>query len=1396
MAPEKTHIGIVLLRRVFAALLLAAGLVLAGVAAVVGLINIAPVREAVLEAALAAARTGDTEIEIGGIDGVWPGTLRLSDLSIGDAAGTWATLASAEIDWRPLALWRGTLHVTRLDIEGLRLLRVPEGDAEDDADIDIFVLPEIPVLPLALDLEAFTLRDMLLGEALTGEEIAFDAAGHALYTFGRTDIAIEAVRRGEVQGRIEAALRYHAGPERGTFNLTLTDGAAGQRGIVARLAGLDGADAVTAEAEGQSLVGLMTGALKIDAGRALRLDGDMHGAFGERVNLNLRLAAQGTTVARELSFLGAPEQARVSGRLTQSGRDVYRIEDAALEAGTIKVNGAATATRGAADYAVEAAGTAAGLEPLLEISGTETLGTAGWRLSGRIGKAGDAAIIDEAALTALGGEAKFTGTARIDMGSGATHIAGDVEAAISDLAPLGRAIGQPMRGTAEATLTSLQFGDGTGSGEIALRTGPIETGDAGLDRLLAGGVTATAGAGFNDAGALSIADLDAAAGGLKLDGRFSMTAGGEIDGAASLTVAEIADLAGEDLRGALAASATLGGRRDAASLTLTAELNDGAAGGIDIARGVLDATLVQGGTGTAALRLDGADGRATIATPVTLPAEGGARFEKIEASIFGATLTGAVALSPDWIADGQISGRRIALEPLGRLAGIALAGRGDIALTLGDVRGRQDARATLSARRVAIELDEVLTLDGVAVEAALSDIGGAATLDARLVAEGGAAGNTQFNEISASARGPLDNVALAVSLTGERLSLRSEPVALSFDGAWRGERLALDRLSASIGETGLTLAEPTAIALPEGGIVIERLALAFTSPAGPGALTMALTQGPRAARVSFEADAFPLALLTPLLPLDAAGGSMSGTATLDTAREQGEVALRFTDVRLSDADLDMQPAFGATLDGRWAQKRLTVKALAHGVSEEPFVLNASLPLVRDPGGAWPVLPARGAVEGDLNWRGPMASLMALADLPGQRLAGDATVALAASGDISAPVFSGTARLTNGVFENFATGTLFRDLDMRIEGERSEVLRFTLDARDGGGGRLTSEGTLTLAATAAQAVAVRARLSDMQIVRRQDLTLSATGDLVLAGAALPPREDAPLKLSGALTATDALFVIPERLPGSVPHIAVIEVNEPDGAAAARPVEDAAPFPAELDLAFAIVNPPAQVTGRGVDALWTGELKVTGPAENPRVTGTLRSLRGTLEFAGKTFTLSRGLVTFRGETPPDPDIDIALDYTRGDFKATVAVGGRGSSPAVTLRSQPPMPQDEIISRILFEKRVGELSALEAAQLANTAAELSGAGGIGGFGLLGQMQRSLGLDVLRVDQGASGGTTVAAGKYLREGFYVGVEQGALASDSSVKIEIDLTDNISVDTKVGQDATGDVGINWKWDY
>lgn len=1383
------------LRRLFAAVLFAAGLGLAAVALTVGLLNIEPVRRALFEAALEATQADDLTVEIGALEGVWPGALRLRDLTLGDAEGTWARLTAAELDWRPLALWHGEVHITRLSIDGLDVARLPAGEETQTA----FALPEMPRLPFALRLDTFSLRNIRLGAGLTGEDVLFEGDGHFVHTRRESDIALSVTRQDGRPGHIEGRYRFLAGPERGLLTLSVEDGGEGRPSTVARLAGLDGVERLTVAVDGQSLAGLMTGTARIDAvkrdgSRVLKLEANAHGAMAERVNLEFRMRAEGEMVARELDFIDGARDVTASGRLAQTARGDYRLENARFEAGGLSVTGEADLQPGAGRTGIAARGMATGAERLFDLEDGAALGPMEWRLRGHVDDALTEAIIEEAVLSGMGGEARFAGRARLDLGDGAFEAAGDIEAAMAELAPMGRLIGQPMQGEAQATLTSFTYQDGEGRGTVSLRAGPIATDDEGLDRLLADGLNADGALAFSDAGALAVTDLTVTAGDrLTLEGHISLPVSGSVSGAGTLTVAEIADLLADDvLRGALAAEAEIDGARIALKATLT----DGAAAGIDVRRAVLEAALLQGGTGTATLNLNGEDGQARIATQVTLPEAGGARFDGIEATLFGAPLTGAVALSPDWIASGEIGGRRLPLAPLGQLAGIEIDGRGDLTLTLADAQGRQDAQLVLLSRRMSVEFGEGLTLEGVTLNAALRDIAGAASVDASLSADGGGGGNTRFSRISATLRGPMDDLALTAHVDGERLSLRAEAVALAFEGRWRGETLSADMLNLAIGDTSMRLAEPLAIEMREGVTTVPRLVLGFSSPSGEGRLTGSLTMRPRGVRLSLDGETMPLALLTPLLPVDAVSGTVSGTATLDTAREVGAAAFSFRDVGLADSELDVRPVFHATLEGNWAQRRLTVTAAAQGISEEPFLLNASLPLVRDPAGAWPALPARGPVSGDLTWRGPIASLMALADLTGQRLTGDADVALSASGDISAPVFSGTATLRDGVFENYTTGTVLRGLEVQIEGARSEMLTFALKARDSGSGQLDAEGTLTLAADAARAVSMRARFTDFQAVRRRDLVASFTGNFDVDGAALPPTREAPLILSGALRTTDAHFHIPEQLPGGVAHITVIEVYGPDDVAADIAVAAEEPFPAEFDLSLVIGNPPAQVTGRGVNALWTGELQVTGNVENPRVTGTLRQLRGTLDFAGKTFTLSRGLVTFQGETPPDPTIDIALEYRRSGFTATVSVTGRGSAPQIALSSQPALPQDEIISRILFEKGVGELTAMEAAQLANTAAELSGTGGIGGFGLLGQMQQSLGLDVLRVDQGASGATTVAAGKYLREGFYVGVEQGALASDSSVRVEVDITDNISVDTKVGQDASAGAGINWKWDY
>ena len=192
-----------------------------------------------------------------------------------------------------------------------------------------------------------------------------------------------------------------------------------------------------------------------------------------------------------------------------------------------------------------------------------------------------------------------------------------------------------------------------------------------------------------------------------------------------------------------------------------------------------------------------------------------------------------------------------------------------------------------------------------------------------------------------------------------------------------------------------------------------------------------------------------------------------------------------------------------------------------------------------------------------------------------------------------------------------------------------------------------------------------------------------------------------------------------------------------------------------------------------------------------------MRGEFDVIGKVFTLQEGAVTFTGGTDIDPEIDLTAVYESSDLTAIVHIQGTASNPQLSLSSIPELPQDEILSRVLFDKPAGQLSALEAAQLAESLATLTGVGG-GGPGILDFARRTLGVDVLRVGSGGADGTepTLDVGKYLTDDVYLGVEQGTKPGSTAATVEIELTPNITLETEVGLDASSEVGITWEWDY
>ena len=172
--------------------------------------------------------------------------------------------------------------------------------------------------------------------------------------------------------------------------------------------------------------------------------------------------------------------------------------------------------------------------------------------------------------------------------------------------------------------------------------------------------------------------------------------------------------------------------------------------------------------------------------------------------------------------------------------------------------------------------------------------------------------------------------------------------------------------------------------------------------------------------------------------------------------------------------------------------------------------------------------------------------------------------------------------------------------------------------------------------------------------------------------------------------------------------VVETNSKTGKPPPPPAAaDQAPaLPATLDIK---IDMPGNifVRGHGLDSEWRGKLTITGTSAAPAISGSLEQIKGSVDLLGKTFTITRGRITFDGSAKLDPVLDIMAEASTADITAQVNISGGASAPKVTLSSTPPVPQDEILSRVLFNRGVGQLSAGEGLQLAAAAGTLAGGG-----------------------------------------------------------------------------------------
>jgi translocation and assembly module TamB len=391
------------------------------------------------------------------------------------------------------------------------------------------------------------------------------------------------------------------------------------------------------------------------------------------------------------------------------------------------------------------------------------------------------------------------------------------------------------------------------------------------------------------------------------------------------------------------------------------------------------------------------------------------------------------------------------------------------------------------------------------------------------------------------------------------------------------------------------------------------------------------------------------------------------------------------------------------------------------------------------------------------------------------------------------------------YENFATGMVLTNMQADVVGDRDRFTLTSFSAGDGASGSLTAQGNVVLRGASGPTADLSARVANFRVAARDEAVATASGTVSIAGAVTSP------KVGAALLIDRADINLPESLPPTVVVLNVVEINSKSGKPAppAAPANQAPALPAMLDIK---IDMPGNifVRGHGLDSEWRGKLTITGTSAAPAISGSLEQVRGTVDLLGKTFTVTRGRITFEGGAKLDPDLDIIAEASTADITAQVQISGVASAPKVTLSSAPPVPQDEILSRVLFNRGVGQLSAGEGLQLAAAAATLAG----GGPGVLDKLRGSLGLDWFRFGSSATSPTTgtlnprgaasggsgantgLSAGKYIAPGVSVGVSQGVSPPTSKVTVQIEVRPHLTVGGEAGQSGSTGLGVNYNYDY
>lgn len=1374
------------------------------------------------------------QVSITGFSGALSGRATLDSLTVTDDQGEWLTLRDVVLDWNRSALFRGRLEVAELSAGEILLPRLPTPAEDTEAPTPEATGFSLPELPVSVAIEKVAAERVLIGQPVFGVETQVSVEGSLMLADGEGSASL-ALEKLDAPGGITLDAAYSNETEVLSLDLDVSEG---PDGIVASLLDLPGRPSVeftvTGEApiteyaaditlatDGEQRLAGRVSTAEVDAGQdgALRTVVDLSGDiapifnpeyqpfFGPDVRLGAAITTfpDGRIVVDDLELSAA--SLRLGGQVVigiDGLPDIIDVSgDIASETGPVLLPLAGPETRvGRVDLDVQ-----------FDASEDDTW-TGNFLIADLVRPGFSAEELSLEGRGQIATDPQRRVTAALDFAATRLDL-GDPDAA--------EAIGERVTGRADidwteggpVSLTSLEI-DGesygfSGSADLAFaESGPMIDGAA---RIEANRLSAFSGlAGRTLGGAVS---LDSEFSAQPLAGLFDVTATGSTT---DLVVSQPeADriLAGEarldvsvsrDETGISATLTTL--ETPNASLTGQATLKSGGSS-VSLSGALEDAALIL----------------PQVSGPIRLTASAEEDDDRVwswqlQTALEGTSLVAEGTATDIYDTPIVTASGRIEAESLSDFAALAnrpLAGRivadfaGEVVADLSRANATLTGTATdlqigepradaLLRGEVEFDLDgsiagEVLTLADSTIEGPNFGLRANGTLvpdagrfdvdgriaDVSLVLEGAPAETLTF-----AANGQQDgrDWRFDVDASGAGLSLAAEGLALDPLGPVPevdGEVTAsVDDLSVFSDLAGRPLAGQ--IALDASGQATADLARFDVDATVSGSgLRVGIAEADRllagdlsvaveASRNGDDIEVETLRLSTDLLEVSASGALGQGGSEIEI------------DARLADLGM-FAPGFSGPLSvtgtvGQTANAGYVVDLSADGPAGTTAQASGS------------IAADFSSVNLDLDGRAPLGVLNEF--IAPRAISGDVGFDLTVNGPPELASVSGQVTSSGARFIAPALGIVLNDISLNvgISGGRAQV---SLSGAPEAGGRLSVEGPVTLSAPFNADLGIALNGVVLRDPRLYETTVD--GRVTISGALT-----GGARIAGDLTLGETNIRIPSTGlggAGAVPEI--LHLNEPPpvrgtrrraGFTNGQGGDDGASGPGyALDIR---VNAPNRifVRGRGLDSEFGGSLRITGTTNDVVPIGAFNLIRGRLDILGQRLAIEEATITIQGSFLPVVRIRAATETD--EYTIAVIVAGPVSDPEITFTSEPELPQEEVLARLIFGRGLDTLSPIQAARLALAVRTLAGRGG---EGVVGDIRQGAGLADLDLTTDDEGNAAVRAGAYLGENLYTDVTVSAVG-ETELNLNLDVSKSVTVKGSVTNEGESSVGIFYERDY